>query len=103
MLFCASCQGCWREEFANVPELPEMQALSERLGAVVTGACLERIDQLGFTGLKTVHPSPKEILGACVVGVSRRAKYLIIELDADIRVLVHLSQAGRMDFEEPAK
>jgi formamidopyrimidine-DNA glycosylase len=99
------CQECpkQKKDFAAVPELPEIQALSERLTAVVNGACLERIDQLGFTGLKTLRPSPSEILGARVVGVSRRAKYLVIELEGGRRLLVHLSQAGRMDFEEPAK
>lgn len=80
-----------------------MQALAERLGVLVNGTRLERIDQLGFTGLRTVRPSPAEILGACVVGVSRRAKYLVIDLDSGTRLLVHLAQAGRMDFEEPAK
>jgi formamidopyrimidine-DNA glycosylase len=104
IMFCASSQRCPKErDFASVPELPEMQALSERLSAVLNGARFERIDQLGFTGLKTVRPSPSEILDAGVVGVSRRAKFLVIELDNRIRVLVHLSQAGRMDFEEPAK
>jgi formamidopyrimidine-DNA glycosylase len=86
-----------------MPELPEMQALAERLGAVLAGRRLERIDQLGFTGLKTVRPTPGELLGASVVGVTRRAKYVAIEFEGKRRVLIHLSQAGRMDFEEPAK
>lgn len=86
-----------------MPELPEIQALSERLGAIVTGTRIERIDQLGFTGLKTVRPTPAEILGVPVLGVSRRAKYVVIELEGGHRLLIHLSQAGRMDFEEPAK
>jgi formamidopyrimidine-DNA glycosylase len=86
-----------------MPELPEMQALSERLAAVVVGSRFARIDQLGFTGLKTVRPSPAELLRAVVVGVTRRAKYVVLEIEGGCRVLVHLSQAGRMDFEEPAK
>jgi len=86
-----------------MPELPEMQALSERLAAVVVGSRFALIDQLGFTGLKTVRPSPAELLDAVVVGVTRRAKYVVLEVEGGGRVLVHLSQAGRMDFEEPAK
>jgi formamidopyrimidine-DNA glycosylase len=86
-----------------MPELPEIQALCERLGAVVVGAGLERVDQLGFTGLKTVLPKPAELLGVRVVGVTRRAKYVAMELEGGCRLLIHLSQAGRMDFEVPAK
>jgi formamidopyrimidine-DNA glycosylase len=86
-----------------MPELPEIQALSERLAAVVVGARLERVDQLGFTGLKTVLPKPAELIGVSVVGVTRRAKYVAIEFEGGCRLLIHLSQAGRMDFEMPAK
>jgi len=86
-----------------MPELPEIQALSERLAAVVVGARLERVDQLGFTGLKTVLPRPADLLGVRVEGVSRRAKYVAIELEGGYRLLIHLSQAGRMDFELPPK
>src|SRR6202044_3751267 len=86
-----------------MPELPEIQALCERLEAVVVGTRLERVDQLGFTGLKTVLPKPAELVGARVVGVARRAKYVAMEFEGGYRLLVHLSQAGRMDFEVPVK
>jgi formamidopyrimidine-DNA glycosylase len=86
-----------------MPELPEIQALCERLGTVIVGARLERVDQLGFTGLKTVLPKPTELVDLCVVGVARRAKYAAIEIEGGYRLLIHLSQAGRMDFEVPPK
>ena len=86
-----------------MPEMPEMQALSERLHAAIVGARIVRIDQLGFTGLKTVLPSPTELVGVPVLSVGRRAKYLAIEFANGMRLLVHLAQAGRVDFEEPAK
>jgi formamidopyrimidine-DNA glycosylase len=35
--------------------------------------------------------------------VGRRAKYLIFALDDGNRILIHLSQAGRLDIEEPPK
>ena len=34
-----------------MPELPEMQALSERLDGLLAGATLERADLLGFSSL----------------------------------------------------
>ncbi|MGQ0826361.1 MAG: DNA-formamidopyrimidine glycosylase family protein [Actinomycetota bacterium] len=86
-----------------MPEAPQMQALAERLEAWLDGATLEGYDPLGFTGLKTFDPPPEALVGQSVVRVGRRAKYLAIEFDNDLRVLVHLSQAGRMDFESPPK
>jgi len=86
-----------------VPELPEMQALAERLEVAIGGATIEGVDPLGFAALKTVVPAPDSIVGHRVTSVGRRAKYLIFELDDDVRVLLHLSQAGRLDIEEPPK
>jgi formamidopyrimidine-DNA glycosylase len=86
-----------------VPELPEMQALAERLEVAIGGAAITGVDPLGFSALKTVVPSPESIVGHQVTSVGRRAKYLIFELDDKARVLLHLSQAGRLDIEEPPK
>ena len=83
--------------------MPEMQALSERLDALLTGATLERADLLGFSSLKTYAPSPDDLTGHQVVSVGRRAKYLVWEFDDGNRMVLHLSQAGRLDIEEPPK
>ncbi len=82
--------------------MPQMQALSERLDAVLRGVALEGYEPLGFTGLKTVVPPPEQLFGIPVAGVGRRGKYLVFDF-AGPRILVHLSQAGRLDIEEPPK
>ncbi len=87
----------------GVPELPEMQALSERLNTLLQGTTLLRADLLGFSSLKTYAPTPDSVLHHRLVSVSRRAKYLVWEFDDGIRVVVHLSQAGRVDVEQPPK
>lgn len=86
-----------------MPEAPQMQALSERVGEWLVGAIFEGYDPLGFTGLKTFDPPPEALVGAMVVGVSRRAKYVSLHFDNDLKVMFHLSQAGRLDFEQPPK
>jgi formamidopyrimidine-DNA glycosylase len=86
-----------------MPELPEMQALSERLDAEFVGAALVRADQLGFTALKTFDPDPDSLLEVAVTGVGRRGKYLVLTFDGGRRILIHLSQAGRLDVESPPK
>jgi formamidopyrimidine-DNA glycosylase len=86
-----------------VPELPEMQALAERLEVALGGAEITGVDPLGFAALKTVVPPADSIVGQTVGSVGRRAKYLVFELDDGVRLLIHLSQAGRLDIEEPPK
>jgi formamidopyrimidine-DNA glycosylase len=80
-----------------------MQALAERMEVAVGGAAVDAVDPLGFASLKTVVPGPDSVVGHRVVGVGRRAKYLIFDLDDGSRMLLHLSQAGRLDIEEPPK
>jgi formamidopyrimidine-DNA glycosylase len=86
-----------------MPELPEMQALAERLDEWLRGARVESVEPLGFAALKTVTPSYDSLVGLTVQSVTRRAKYLVVTLDGGLRLLIHLSQAGRLDVESPPK
>jgi formamidopyrimidine-DNA glycosylase len=86
-----------------MPEMPEVQALAERLDEAVGGAELAGFDLLQFSSLKTVTPRPSELVGATLATVSRRGKYLVIGFRDAPRLLVHLSQGGRIDVESPAK
>ena len=85
-----------------MPELPEVQALAERLEAVVSGGELEGIDALQFSALKTFDPPPESLIGRTLEGVGRRGKYLVFDLGGP-RLLIHLSQGGRIDVEDPPK
>lgn len=79
-----------------------MQALAERLEAAVGGTTLAAVEPIGFSGLKTFAPPPESLVGRTVEGTGRRGKYLILNFGGP-RILVHLSQAGRLDIEEPPK
>jgi formamidopyrimidine-DNA glycosylase len=85
-----------------VPELPEVQALAERLTDAVGGSTFTGADVLQFSSLKTVTPRVSELAGRAVEGVRHRGKYTVFELGGP-RILVHLSQGGRVDVEEPPK
>jgi formamidopyrimidine-DNA glycosylase len=85
-----------------MPELPEMQALAERLDALLAGAALAGADPLQFSALKTYDPPPDALVGRSVERVSRRGKFLIFAFQGP-RLLVHLSQGGRVDVEDPPK
>jgi formamidopyrimidine-DNA glycosylase len=86
-----------------MPELPQMQALAERLDRELTGAELEGIEPIGFSALKTVVPPADSLVGHTVTGVGRRGKYLVLDFADAGRLLIHLSQGGRLDLEDPPK
>ncbi len=85
-----------------MPELPEMQALAERLDVALSGAALVRVTPLQFSSLKTVSPSYDASEGRTVKQIWRRGKYNIIDLEGG-RIMFHLSQGGRVDLETPPK
>jgi formamidopyrimidine-DNA glycosylase len=83
--------------------MPQMQALADRLDEFVGGRELTGYEPLGFSALKTFSPPPESIIGQTLQHVGRRGKYLVFEFANGNRVLMHLSQAGRLDAEEPPK
>jgi formamidopyrimidine-DNA glycosylase len=80
-----------------------MQALSERLSDSFVGRPLTKATMLSFSSLKTFSPEVDEINTHVLKSVTRRAKYLLFTFDNDLRIVLHLSQAGRVDIEEPPK
>ena len=100
-----------------MPELPEVQALAERLEAAVGGAPFAGAVAHQFSALKTVVPGPETLVGRRLASVGRRGKFVVFEFAgpagpgggapgeavAGPRLLVHLSQGGRVDVEDPPK
>ena len=86
-----------------MPELPQMQASQNVSMPPSRARPSTKVELLGFSGLKTVLPPGQGIEGEKVQGVGRRGKYLVLALSSGRRVLIHLSQAGRLDIEVPSK
>jgi formamidopyrimidine-DNA glycosylase len=80
-----------------------MQALAERLSDYLVGRTLQKATMLSFSSLKTFSPEVDEINGHVLTSVTRRAKYVTFTFDNDLRIVLHLSQAGRLDFEDAPK
>jgi len=80
-----------------------MQALAERLALFTEGRSLEKVELLGFSSLKTFSPPVEELYGQVVTSITRRAKYLVWTFSGGPRIVLHLSQAGRVDTEVPPK
>lgn len=79
-----------------MPEIPEIQAHSERMSDALAGAKLKQFQLLNFAGLKTFSPAPDEAKGFRLAGVGRRAKYLLLRFDNGHTHVVHLMQGGRL-------
>ncbi|MEA2432795.1 MAG: formamidopyrimidine-DNA glycosylase [Actinomycetota bacterium] len=79
-----------------------MQALAERLDDRFAGSTLERIVPIQFSALKTYDPAPESFFGTALASVGRRGKYLVADFGGP-RILVHLSQGGRVDLEDAPK
>jgi len=79
-----------------VPELPDVQVYVERLRMLIVGLPLEAIRIASPFVLRTVSPSPGELRGATVTSVERLGKRIILGVDGDRYIVIHLMIAGRL-------
>jgi len=83
-----------------MPELPDVTVYLEALAARILGARLERVRLANPFVLRSVDPAPAEAAGRAVTGVRRLGKRIVIALDGDLFVLVHLMIAGRLHWKD---
>jgi formamidopyrimidine-DNA glycosylase len=81
-----------------VPELPEVEITARRLTAAVAGVAIESAIAPGINALKTFDPPLGAIEGRRLRGVSRRGKMLLIGVEHDLVLLIHLMSAGRLQL-----
>src|SRR5918996_1605506 len=82
-----------------MPELPEVEITTRRLGAALSGAEIESALAPGLVALKTFDPPLEGLAGEEIVGVRRIGKMLAVEA-GDLTLLVHLMSAGRLQLFE---
>jgi formamidopyrimidine-DNA glycosylase len=81
-----------------VPELPEVEITARRLDAALRGATIESALAPGINALKTFDPPLHAIEGRAIAGVRRRGKHLVVDVEGDLSLLVHLMSAGRLQL-----
>lgn len=79
-----------------MPELPDVTLYVERLEAHVAGTRLEAVRLRSPFVLRTVDPPLAEVEGRRVLEVRRLGKRIVIGLEADLFIVVHLMIAGRL-------
>jgi formamidopyrimidine-DNA glycosylase len=84
-----------------VPELPDVTVYVERLRALAVGQKIEGIRIASSFVLRTVSPSPKELVGATIESVERLGKRIVIGVEGGRYIVIHLMIAGRLRWKEP--
>jgi len=79
-----------------MPELPDIQLYLHALGPRVIGHRLERVRLAAPFLLRSVEPPLSAVEGRTVVGVERLGKRIVLALDGDLFLVVHLMIAGRL-------
>jgi formamidopyrimidine-DNA glycosylase len=91
-----------------VPELPEVETIRRQLAPSLEGVRLERMEILDARWCEPAPPSALEdaVRGREIESVGRRGKYLILSLEDDVHLAMHLRMTGNLllvagDAEDP--
>ncbi len=83
-----------------VPELPDVTVYVERLAALTVGKTLDAMRIASPFVLRTVSPSPRDLHGAKVETIERLGKRIIIGVEGDRYIVIHLMIAGRLRWKK---
>ena len=83
-----------------MPELPEVEVICQ---GITSGLVGRRLTGIVSSGHSLRVPVPESALhlwgvGARVLGVTRRAKYILLRLDNQAQVVLHLGMTGKLGF-----
>lgn len=80
-----------------MPELPEVETVRRGLEPAMTGHVIARAD-VNRADLRWPFPPrmAERLTGARVLGLRRRSKYILADLDRGESLLIHLGMSGRM-------
>jgi len=81
-----------------VPELPDIQMYLEALQPRLLGQRLERVRIRGAFLLRSVSPPITEAEGRLVLSLDRLGKRIVIGLEDDLFLVLHLMIAGRLHW-----
>ncbi len=84
-----------------MPELPEITVYVEALERRVIGTILDRIRIRSPSLLRSVDPPLPEAYGRTVTGVERIGKRIVLGLDGDLFLVLHLMRTGRLRWKAP--
>jgi formamidopyrimidine-DNA glycosylase len=87
-----------------VPELPEVETIARGLRPALVGRTIVRVDVRERRLREPIAADfAARLTGRRIVGVDRHAKFLLVALDDDARLLVHLGMSGRLTLGAAAR
>jgi formamidopyrimidine-DNA glycosylase len=81
-----------------VPELPDILTYQEALAERIVGHRLEEVRLKTPFLLRSVDPPLSSVAGRSVARVARLGKRIVIELEGDLFLVIHLMIAGRLHW-----
>jgi formamidopyrimidine-DNA glycosylase len=85
-----------------MPELPDITIYIEQLERRIVGQTLEKLEIAKPFVLRTFDPPVAEVVGTTVRGVRRMGKRIVLALDGERFIVIHLMIAGRLRWRAPA-
>ena len=85
----------------TMPELPDVELYLHALRQRVVGRELVGVRITSPFVLRSVDPASGVVAGKRVTGVSRLGKRIVLELEDDLFVVIHLMIAGRLRWKPP--
>lgn len=79
-----------------MPELPEVEVTRQSFADRIAGGRIQHV-RMGKPLRWPLGVAPEALVGRCVLGVRRRGKYLLLDLDQGL-LLVHLGMSGSLSF-----
>src|SRR5262249_36601856 len=83
-----------------MPELPDVVVYIERLQPRIVGQTLERVRLVSPFLVRSVDPPIDEVAGRRVRALRRLGKRIVIGLESDLFLVLHLMIAGRLHWKE---
>ena len=83
-----------------MPELPDVTVYLEALDARIKGKRVERVRLLNPFLLRTADPPIASVEGKAVTGLLRVGKRIVLALEGDLFLVVHLMIAGRLHWSD---
>ena len=84
-----------------MPELPDLTIYIESLQSRIVGQRIEDIRLATPFVLRTVEPPIGEVRGKTIVGLQRIGKRIVLELEDELYLVIHLMIAGRLHWKKP--
>ena len=83
-----------------MPELPEVEVTRRELAPLLLGRRIARVVTTRPSYFFLTPPATlrRKLIGRSATGLTRHGKYLLLELDDDARVLLHLGMTGQLFF-----